>query len=303
MTEHRDPDRLVHAFLLEGEERLQDRVYDAVRAEIDHKRQRAVIGSWRLPTMNRFLPIGIAAAALIVVILVGSRFLPAPAGSGGPGRTPTATPTASPTPTGTQAAGLQAGDAFEFDWPELAADAPRITVTIPSAGWRETDPGSAILMKGDEANNLPEAALITFSEAPGTSFYVYGDPCRYASTTPETPATTVDEIAAALAAQASRAATAPVDVTLGGHAGKMLTLHVPLDSDSATCEGEEFASFGTQIDDFARYHQGPGQIDDFWIVDVDGAIVILDFMYRPDTSAELIAEMRAMAESATFALP
>ena len=63
------------------------------------------------------------------------------------------------------------------------------------------------------------------------------------------------------------------------------------------------ASFGTEADDLARYHQGPGQIDELWIIDVDGAVVILDAMYRPDTSAELIAEMRSIAESATFELP
>ena len=41
MTASRDPDRLIHDFLFEGEEQLQDQVYDAVRAEIEQKRQRA----------------------------------------------------------------------------------------------------------------------------------------------------------------------------------------------------------------------------------------------------------------------
>ncbi len=300
MTEHRDPDRLVHAFILEGEEQLQDRVYDAVRAEIDRHRQRAVIGPWRVPTLNKLVPIALGAAAVVAVILVGPRFLPA---TTGPGGLPTPSPTASASPTGDPAAGLQAGDTFEIVWPEIAADAPRITVTIPAPGWRPMDPGSGLLIKGDETDNLPEAALISFSESPGTSFYVYGNPCRYSSTTPDTPAATVDAIATALAAQASRDATEPVDVTVDGHPGKLVTLHVPADADFSTCEGGEFATFGTQSDDFARYHQGPTQIDDIWIIDVDGAIVILDFMYRPDTSADLIAEMRSMAESATFALP
>ena len=36
MTSSRDPDRLIHDFLLEGEEQLHDQVYDAVRAAIEH---------------------------------------------------------------------------------------------------------------------------------------------------------------------------------------------------------------------------------------------------------------------------
>ena len=50
----------------------------------------------------------------------------------------------------------------------------------------------------------------------------------------------------------------------------------------------------------SRYHQGGGQVDELWILDVDGAVTILDAMYRPDTPAALIDEVRTIAESATF---
>ncbi len=50
----------------------------------------------------------------------------------------------------------------------------------------------------------------------------------------------------------------------------------------------------------ARYHQGPGQIDALWIVDVDGAFLVIDAMYRLDTPADLVEEMRSIAESTTF---
>ena len=56
------------------------------------------------------------------------------------------------------------------------------------------------------------------------------------STMPDTPATTVDEFVAALAAQASRDASAPVDVTVGGYAGKTITLHVPDDAAFDDCD-------------------------------------------------------------------
>lgn len=262
--------------------------------------------------MNTTLKFGLAAVVVAVAALIGINALGTPANVGGPGSaesTPTpeasvAEPTVepSPSPTSTPEADLPEGP-IELVWGELSDQAPRITVTVPAPGWAELLPGEGILSKGDEADNLPEAAIIAFSEPAGTAFYVYGDPCRWQSTTPETPATTVDEIAAALATQASRDASEPVDVTVGGYAGKAITLHVPDDANIVECEGAEFVSFGTEADDLARYHQGPGQIDELWILDVDGAIVIIDTMYRGDTPAELIDEMRSIVESATFELP
>jgi len=96
MTEPRDPDRLIHTFLLEGAERLHDQVYDAVRADIDHRRQRVVPGPWRTPDiMNKLVPIGLGAAAVVVALAIGTQFLAAPFGVGG---APSAAPTASPSP-------------------------------------------------------------------------------------------------------------------------------------------------------------------------------------------------------------
>jgi hypothetical protein len=94
-----------------------------------------------------------------------------------------------------------------------------------------------------------------------------------------------------------------VDVAVDGHSGKSIILHVPDDANPDACEGGEFAMFGTEQDAFARYNQGPGQIDELWIIDVEGSIVILDTMYRPDTPDELIEELRSIAGTATFQFP
>jgi hypothetical protein len=291
MNARRDPDRLIHTFLLEGAEQLQDQAYDAVRAVIEHKRQRAVIGPWRLPTLNKIVPIGLGAAALVVALVVGSQYLgpPAPAGVG-------TAPSASPSPTASIATGLPEGPFTLGD-----GTGPLLTtVTIPSSGWL-SDPGVSAVGKGTEVRDVPEAAILAWSWPAGEGFKVYGDPCHWSTTTPQTPVTTVDAIAAALAAQPSRDATDPVDVTVGGYAGKHVTLQVPGDVDFADCDDGNFASYGTTAEaEPARQHQGPGQIDALWILDLDGAITILDAMYRPDTPAELVEELRTIAESATF---
>jgi hypothetical protein len=101
MTARRDPDQLIHHFLLEGSERLDDQIYDALRAGIDQRPQRVVIGPWRTPFMSKFLTLGLGAAAVVVALVVGTRLL-APPGPAGPGGVPSASPspTTSPAPIG-----------------------------------------------------------------------------------------------------------------------------------------------------------------------------------------------------------
>ena len=98
MSSHRDPDRLINAFLMEGQTELADPVYDAVRATIERKRQRVAIGPWRMPTMNKLVPIGLGAAAVVVALVVGSQLL-GPTASGGVGGAPSTEPAATPSPT------------------------------------------------------------------------------------------------------------------------------------------------------------------------------------------------------------
>jgi hypothetical protein len=112
-------------------------------------------------------------------------------------------------------------------------------------------------------------------------YSVYGDPCQWSTTGPESPATTVDELVAALAAQASRDASAPTDITVDGYAGKAITLHVPDDAVFSDCDQSTFGSW--KVPDSgtgpSRYHQGPGQIDEVWVIDVDGLVMAIDVAY------------------------
>src|SRR5262245_16388184 len=123
MTTPRDPDRQIHAFLLEGDDLLNDQVYDVVRAEIEHKKQRTFIGPWRISSMNRFLAIGAAAAVVLVVVVIGSQLFGRPNVGEDHDATPTPQPTATTRPTvaGTLASGSftaplgEFGEAFDIE--------------------------------------------------------------------------------------------------------------------------------------------------------------------------------------------
>lgn len=114
MTASRDPDRLIRAFLDEGEVQLHDQVYDAVRAEIETKRQRAFIGPWSTYTMNKIVTVGLGAAAVVVIgLLLGAQLLGDPSNVGGPGN-PTPTPQASATSESTPVASAPPGGSVQY---------------------------------------------------------------------------------------------------------------------------------------------------------------------------------------------
>jgi hypothetical protein len=308
MTAQRDPDSLIDAFLREGQTELADQVYDAVRASIEQQRQRVVIGPWRMPTMNKFVPIGIASAAVVVALVAGTQLLP---GRGGAAAIPSVEPsaTAATDPSSTAWSGIPAGP-----FTVTGADDPvQVTVDIASPDWRSLTEYD-LVDKDDDGRDAPDsagAALLAWAWPVGTGFNVYGDPCQWRTTIPETPATTPEEIAAALAAQAPSDPSVPVDVTVGGFSGKAITLSVPMEyhipdapreERFADCHNASYAYYGIEGEEDleARNAQGAGQIDELWILDIDGSIVILDATYSPATTAELVDEVRALAESATF---
>jgi hypothetical protein len=312
MSAPRDVDRLLNAFLREGPMELPDASYDQVRARMDKTRQRAVLGSWRTPGMNNnIVRWGLVAAAVVLIVVVALNLLP---GSPAPGGEPSVSPSAEPSDAALSAepsvwAGLPAGPFLVTQ----SDDPVQVTFDIASPGWTHYSEFDYV-GKDDDGRDSPETvgvALIAWSWPAGTSFTVYGDACQWSTGIPGTTATTPDEIAAAFAAQVSTEATAPVDVTVGGFTGNAVTLTVPMsyhqepdvgrEEEFAECDEAIFGYYGAEGETTpSRNAQGPGQIDELWILDVNGSIVILDAAYGPAAPAELVEETRTMAESATF---
>ena len=314
----RQPDDRISRWLeAEAPTQLPDRVLRATFERTRRTRQkggwRALLGRW---DVNRLvLGLGGAAVAVVIAALALGVYVNNPRpGVGGPATAPAASPsatasseasptaqptvtrpTATPEPPDPTPAALPEGP-FVLVYEMLFG--VRTTVTIPAPDWHGMQYSTA-LEKHGTAGPPQGAALVVY----GGDMFVYGDPCAWESTRPDNPAASLDELVAALSAQASRDATEPIDVTVGGHPGKMLTLQVPEDAVFTDCDGGEFRTLmevSSSGDEAPSSHQGPGQISEVWVVDVDGRLVYFDAGYFAATPAEYVEEMRAIVESATF---
>ena len=244
--------------------------------------------------MNKILAVGRGpvAAAVVAVVLGACELGTQPPSSAEPTATPE--PTAEPTPEG-----LETGPFVLWDG---ADGVPLITVTIPAAGW-DGGLGGGILVKNGYGGPPDGAGLIGPFHR---ELLVPEDPCQWQSTMPDTPARTVDEVMTALQNQRSRTASEPVDITVDGYSGKSITLYVAGDlaySDGfPACDREMFCTLGMgdPADPCSRYAQGPGQIEEVWVLDLNGTVMAFAGMYFPETPAEHVDEVRAILGSMTF---
>ncbi len=120
--------------------------------------------------------------------------------------------------------------------------------------------------------------------------WLFTEPCITVDGPPdiEVGPTAVD-FADALAAHPLLEATAPVDVTLGGHSGKYLDLLLPADISSCP---ESYYPWAP-----AFYAQGPNHRWHVWSLDVDGVRVVIQSGDFAGTLPEDLAEMHAIIDS------
>ena len=299
MTRTPDPDRLILAYLDEGVTELPDRVYEVVRSDIDRTRQRVVIGPWRTPQMNSFAKWAIAAAAVLVVALVGYSLLP----SRGEVAAPSASASPSPSPSASASGPIPVLSAGPLSPGTYDARIPgtniRVEFTVP-AGWNWVD--GWILTKSN--SDAPNGHAIGFWSG---DFEVYADPCHWDGEAPgPLTASTARELVDALAAQPLRGDSTPAArngpaarAGLADWTGWTIDTTVPADADFSTCDRAEFRSWGPEAN--ARYHQGPGQRDTVWALDASPrrsiAVVATSF---PTTPEQTVAEIADILDSIRF---
>jgi hypothetical protein len=274
MTAERDVTRIVRSWLEEGATALPDRVLDAVLDQLPATPQRrASRPAWRFRDMNTSIKIALAAAVMTVAFLGLS--IPILTTVQGPG--------ASPSPLPRVITMVDSTSDLRLEW------------NLPP-GWSVCCEGWALVK---DSSDPPGDMAIAGTLVSG----VYEDPCQWQTGTVSLPTDpTVEQTVAAIAAQPTRNASEVTDVTLGGYAGKHLTISVPTDAVFSDCAQGEFRSYHGR-DGGIRFHQGPGQIDELWVLDVDGTTVTVGASYYPATSEADRAEQATVLDSLRVIAP
>ena len=213
---------------------------------------------------------------------------------------PSPVTTAVPTPAPTSSPGVAALTAGTHAALVMGSGSyPEYTVVVPK-GW--------FVYEGRFIITGPTEPVLGFSV--WDVGQVFRDPCHWQGQGFD-PGPSVANLVAALVAQKTRNATRPTDVTLAGYAGKYLEWSVPADLKSSSwtsfdaCDLDsdgvhrDFLSWlGNGMGD--RYEEVPGQVDQLWVLDVNGQRLVVDATYSPDTSQGQRAELERLVDSLRF---
>lgn len=292
MNRSPDVERVLRDYFADDGLTAPDYVLDVVESRISRQPQRR---TWPFPgrtNVNTQIKLIAGLAAALIVAVVGWNLVPRSGGSGGsPTPSPSATTTASPTATIAAVQqlpeGVLSGGTYRL---RPLSSAPSLTVdAIVPAGWFG---GPQCCLSGPVGeSNGPDGISLAFMAADG----IFSDPCHWnvdgsggGQPGDIEVGPSVDELAAALAANAAYEATTPTDVTIGGFAGKRVDVQLP----SGECDTQDgngvYYVFGGR--EGGVYAQGDGSHWQVSIVDVDGTRLIAAlFSYAGTSAADLSA--------------
>jgi hypothetical protein len=303
MSSDRDVTRTVRSWLEEGATSLPDRVLDEVLDQLPATRQRrAWWPAWRILQMNTPLKVAIATAAigLFAVVGLGVGLAPRSEGPGGQVAAPSPSPSPVTMPSGSLAAGTYVVTPFAVPGSQEGAlcmipaqagceettadDGIRVTFTVPD-GWVGIESSVA---KPTWAP--PDGAWLMFQRGG----WLFSDPCADAAV-PDIPVgPSVAEFVTALVDHPGLDVTKPVDVTLDGYDGTYLELQVP--SDTTACP--YFFAYRPGI-----YAQGPEDLWQLWVLDVDGIRVVVRADTYPGTPPQNRQELQGIIDSLRIEVP
>jgi hypothetical protein len=302
MLTDRETTRIVRSWLEDGRTTLPDDVLDAVLDQLPATPQRRL--PWparRIADMNAFAKFAAAAAAVVLVAVVGAGLLPgfgagAPTSTPAPSPTPVATPTLMPTAPPPPVGDVPPGR-YAWSWPD-----GRVSFDVPS-GWRNhsSDQG------GIERNRDTPTEIGLANWLPGTWTVVsrvYDDACGSGETLVDIGGTTAD-LVTALEAQIGTSTTV-TETEIGGRPAFRIEVAVDPAIDPTTCrvgpDGPIQIWNQAQSGYLALFPASDGTYGEavVWSVDVDGERLIFTAVTNADTDPADFAAIEAMIDSMTF---
>ena len=271
-------------------------VLDRVVSQLDATPQR---GSWWLgrgfPRMSNAVRTALAAAAVVVLALIGSRLLIGP-NVGGPGPAPSQAESASPSP-----APSESGQAFPPAGPlaigrhSMTLAGVPLSLDVGTVGW--TSNGDFDIHRGDPPT--PNAAGFVFWRASAAD-NVFGDPC--ARTPLSSPAgSSAAELAAAVSTvPGTNLVSGPSEVIVGGYPTQHVVLTVGLDVGCAPNDFYLWYDDDVLGVDKGRFATELGSTIYVWIIDVDGTLVWIDGETYASSGPQAEQDVRQMVDSIRF---
>lgn len=244
----------------------------------------------------------IAAAAVVVVAIVGINFVSGPGVGGEPSPSPTATPIA--TRRTDPAGDLEAGSYVAYPLP-APDDGLAVTFTVPEGWIGGADAGTGglgliLIPAGPPSSWAPGGIAILFIDVTT----VNDDPCRWETDNDIAVGPAVDDLVETLVAQTAYEVSEPVDVTIGGHSGKRVDIVAPTEpfdgqsSFARDCDGERFRLWSDTVSGSEGvYVQGPANRWQANVLDVDGTRLVVVVQDFPGTLPEDRAELDAIIDS------
>jgi hypothetical protein len=175
--------------------------------------------------------------------------------------------------------------------PGLAASY-RISIEVPD-GYAGVE--NYFVLKGSSST---EAAVGTMAISE-----IFGDACQWKGTAlGRSAVSSGDAAAAALASQQGLRVSTPTDVVVDGFAGTYMERRVPAQTRISECDGaktpEQHPVFNVyRSPGFGNRLLDPGQLQQLWILDLDGVPLVIEALLDAGTSAQVRAELVQMVES------
>ena len=297
MTTDREMERIVRSWLEPGLTTLTDDVLDPVLDQLPATPQRR---RWspagRIAPMNPIAKFAIAAAAVVVVAIVGFNLL-RPAASSQVGGVPSASPGPSSSPAPLVPETSEVIDAGRYRWSSPNVD---VTFDLPD-GWNgSADWAGSISKNGDtnDRNFTPDEFGLNFTTARYNDISVSPDPCTAPELVPI--GATVDDLVTALDDQKSTDAVIG-EIAAGSVTGERIELRQSpgLDRASQCTDGLEgpFAIWANGAGtDFVA---GPNQYV-IYVFDVDGTRLAFVASFARDAPQAQIDEADAIVKSFEF---
>ncbi|HSL77437.1 MAG TPA: hypothetical protein VK867_10860 [Candidatus Limnocylindrales bacterium] len=253
MTKERDIERLLDRWFSERQTEVADRVLDDVADRIGRQPQQpAWRVSWRDPHMQTNLKTLLAAAAVIVIAVVGFAVIrPGSTSNVGGAATPSPSATAPAAPSTSPAASAVFPQWYKNSEISAAAGilpagkvtsrafAPRATFTVPEGWVNDLDVNIGYGLFPDiDANEVEYAKSGEIAQ--GIFMVSVESPYFFCEAWEKTPGTAAER-AAFLVASDAFVVSEPVDVTIGGLTGKQVDVRLDPDRPTATCPGDPAA--------------------------------------------------------------